>query len=112
MRDRMLGNIAESGLRGEGSDGGGRGSYDAPSSPPARRQPQPSRNRDEDDDLRRAIEESKRMSRDEESRRGALSKEEDELQRAIRLSEEEEAKRKRELEESNAKALFDDDLQL
>lgn len=41
-----------------------------------------------------------------------MTKEEEELQRAIRLSEQEEAKRKRDLEESNAKALFDDDLQL
>jgi hypothetical protein len=41
MRDRMLGNIADSGLRGEGhhgdgGGGGGRSSYEAPSSPPPR----------------------------------------------------------------------------
>lgn len=40
MRDRMLGNIADSGLRGEGdrgeSAGGGRGSFEAPRSPPPR----------------------------------------------------------------------------
>ena len=41
MRDRMLGNIADSGLRGEGdrgngSDGGRRSSFDPPNSPPPR----------------------------------------------------------------------------
>ena len=41
MRDRMLGNIADSGLRGEGDHGdggggGGRSSYEAPRSPPPR----------------------------------------------------------------------------
>lgn len=39
MRDRMLGNIADSGLRGEGdhgdgAGGGGRSSFEAPRSPP------------------------------------------------------------------------------
>jgi hypothetical protein len=37
--------------------------------------PRPGRTRDEDEDLRRAIEESKRMSRDEESKRAAVSQE-------------------------------------
>lgn len=42
MRDRMLGNIADSGLRGEGdhgdsAGGGGRSSFDAPRSPPPAR---------------------------------------------------------------------------
>lgn len=42
MRDRMLGNIADSGLRGEGDygngegGGGGRSSFDPPNSPPPR----------------------------------------------------------------------------
>lgn len=41
MRDRMLGNIADSGLRGEGdrgegAGGGGRSSFEAPRSPPPR----------------------------------------------------------------------------
>ena len=42
MRDRMLGNIADSGLRGEGDHGdsgggGGRSSFEAPRSPPPAR---------------------------------------------------------------------------
>lgn len=37
---------------------------------------------------------------------------EDDLRKAIAMSEEEEAKRRRQLEESNATALFDDNLQL
>jgi epsin len=37
---------------------------------------------------------------------------EEDLRKAIRLSEEEDAKRKRELEEANAKALFDDSQQV
>ena len=41
MRDRMLGNIADSGLRGEGDrgdgGGGGRSSFEAPRSPPPTR---------------------------------------------------------------------------
>lgn len=41
MRDRMLGNIADSGLRGEGDygnggGGGGRSSFEPPNSPPPR----------------------------------------------------------------------------
>ncbi len=77
------------------------------------------------------------MSTDEEARRGALSKEcvrvtrhrrnensrvadaysggthrEEDLRKAIALSEEEEARRKRELEDRNAKALFDDSQQV
>jgi epsin len=45
MRDRMLGNIADSGLRGEGDHGdgagggGGRSSFEAPKSPPPRYAP-------------------------------------------------------------------------
>lgn len=37
---------------------------------------------------------------------------EDDLRKAIAMSEEEEAKRRRQLEESNATALFDDGLQM
>lgn len=105
MRDRMLGNIANSGLRGEGED-----DFESPSRSESR--PRPGKSRDEDEDLKKAIEESKRMTRDEESKRAALSQEEDDLRRAIRLSEEEDAKRKKEIEDANAKALFDDSQQV
>ncbi|WWD19095.1 hypothetical protein CI109_103553 [Kwoniella shandongensis] len=107
MRDRMLGNIENSGLKGETDYGEG------PRSPvrePARRPPAQSRN--EDDDLKRAIEESKRMSEDEAKRRSQVTQEEDDLRRALRMSEEEEARRKREQEESTKNALFDDNLNI
>ncbi|ORX38485.1 hypothetical protein BD324DRAFT_577472 [Kockovaella imperatae] len=113
MRDRMLGNLAESGLRGEGDYGG-------PRPEPSRRDPNPAhdtirrprRSGDEDDDLQKAIAESMRMQEEEAARRSQVTKEEDDFQRALRLSKEEEEKRKREQEEANAKALFDDDLNL
>jgi hypothetical protein len=41
-----------------------------------------------------------------------LDDREDDLRKAIAMSEEEEAKRRRQLEESNATALFDDGLQM
>lgn len=63
-------------------------------------------NRDEDE-LRKAIEESKRTLAAEQ-----VSAEERDLQQAIRLSEEEEAKRKNAVEDTNASALFDDQNQL
>ncbi|KAL7422772.1 hypothetical protein Q5752_002067 [Cryptotrichosporon argae] len=107
MRDRMLGNIENSGLRGEDD-------YGAPRSPPParREQPRPGRNRDEDEDLQRALAESLESGQDDERRRSQRMKEEDELQRAIRLSEEEDARRKREQEEANSRALLDDSFQL
>ncbi|GHJ86147.1 hypothetical protein NliqN6_2549 [Naganishia liquefaciens] len=113
MRDRMLGNIADSGLQGE-NDYGDRGNDYAPSrqqAPPPSRPP-PNRSRDEDEDLQRAIEASKRDNDDAEERRRAREREEEDLRKAIALSEEEEAKRKRELEDANAKALFDDSQQV
>ncbi|WVQ74915.1 hypothetical protein IAR50_004523 [Cryptococcus sp. DSM 104548] len=106
MRDRMLNNIEASGLRGERDSGASR----SPTSPPPRQRPNRSRN--EDDDLERAIAESKRMSEDEAKRRSMQTQEEDELRRAIRESEEEEARRKREQEESTKNALFDDNLNM
>ena len=54
----------------------------------------------EDDELRRAIEESKRSF--------ATEKEERELQEALRLSKEEEEARAKAVSESNARSLFDD----
>ncbi|KAJ7233749.1 epsin domain-containing protein [Mycena rebaudengoi] len=60
-----------------------------------------------DDEMRRAIEESKKSLRQEQ-----MTAEEKDLAQAIKLSEEEEAKRKRGVEESNAKSLFDEANQL
>jgi epsin len=64
----------------------------------------PVRDRD-DEELQRAIEESKRAQ-------VQASAEERDLQQAIKLSEEEEAKRHKAVQDSNAAALFDDQNQL
>ncbi|WVR07506.1 hypothetical protein IAU60_004548 [Kwoniella sp. DSM 27419] len=106
MRDRMLGNIENSGLKGDND-------YGEPRSPAREApRPRPARNRNEDDDLQKAIEESKRMSEDEAMRRSQMTKEEDDLRRAIRESEEEEERRKRDRDASTQNALFDDNLNL
>ncbi|KAJ7668999.1 hypothetical protein B0H17DRAFT_1018243 [Mycena rosella] len=60
-----------------------------------------------EDEMRRAIEESKRSLRQDQ-----LTAEEKDLAQAIKLSEEEEARRRRGVEESNANALFDEHNQL
>lgn len=70
------------------------------------------RSGNEDDDLQKAIADSLHMQEDEERRRGRQTQEEDDLAKALRASEDEEARRKRELEASNTKALFDDNLNL
>jgi hypothetical protein len=75
MRERMLGNIAESGLRGEDDygdrQGGGREErFERP-----KETYKPNKGRDEDDDLKRAIEESKRAAQDDESRARARNQE-------------------------------------
>ncbi|KAI0640316.1 hypothetical protein C8Q77DRAFT_1214559 [Trametes polyzona] len=72
----------------------------ADTSRPARRTSNPQE--DEDEQLRRAIEESKRTAEQERA-----TAEDRDLQRAIKLSEEEEEKRKKALDEANAAALFD-----
>lgn len=101
MRDRMVRgnqgegsendvdneNVARRGQRGQGGQGG--------------------RNTRDDDEMKRAIEASKRSLADEQ----AKTKEEEDLAKAIQLSEEEEAKRNKSLEESNARSLFDDQAQ-
>ncbi|KLO12089.1 ENTH-domain-containing protein [Schizopora paradoxa] len=61
----------------------------------------------DEDDLRKAIEESKRSHAVEQ----AKAQEEKELAEALKLSEEEEAKRNKSLEEANQRALFDDQAQ-
>jgi len=106
MRDRMLGNLATSGLQGDGDYG------DRRSPPPQSSRPPRRNNQNEDDDLQKAIAESMRMQEDEAKRRSQVTQEEDDFQRALRLSEEEEARRKREREEANQNALFDDNLNL
>ncbi|KAF9475031.1 ENTH-domain-containing protein [Pholiota conissans] len=63
-------------------------------------------NRDEDE-LRRAIEESKKSLMQDR-----MTAEERDLQAALKLSKEEEDKRKQDMENSNASALFDDSNQL
>ena len=62
-----------------------------------------------DDDLRKAIEESKRTAAAES---GHLTAEERDIQEALRLSREEEEKRKRAAQDSTESALFDDNNQL
>ncbi|KAI0658276.1 hypothetical protein C8Q70DRAFT_994243 [Cubamyces menziesii] len=90
MRDRMLGR--------------GRGSLDEEDEErKARPNGNPRANADEDEQLRRAIEESKRTAAQERA-----TAEDRDLQRAIKLSQEEEEKRKQALIEANAAALFDD----
>ncbi|KAF9650396.1 ENTH-domain-containing protein [Thelephora ganbajun] len=62
-----------------------------------------------DDDLRKAIEESKRTAAAES---GHLTAEDRDLQEALRLSREEEEKRKKATQDSTESALFDDNNQL
>jgi epsin len=94
MRDRMI--------RGETDEGDGDGDNEN-----QRRRQKKGRHGDEDE-LRRAIEESKRTAAAEESKNGGLTAEERDLMQAIKLSEEEEAKRNKAVEDSNASSLFDD----
>ncbi|TXT13099.1 hypothetical protein VHUM_01500 [Vanrija humicola] len=115
MRDRMLGNLAESGLRGEDDFGGPRHRrYSNEDRPPPSR-PQPTRSRTtggDDDELQRALQASIDSNNDEQRRRNQNQQEEDDLQKALRMSEEEEARKKREQEEATKNALFDDSLNL
>ena len=66
----------------------------------------------EDDELRRAIEESKRTAAEEKAKQGTLTAEERDLLQAIKLSEEEERKRHEAVEKANERALFDENNQL
>lgn len=68
----------------------------------------PGRTATDDDDLRRAIEESKKSQAVDELR----AAEERDLQRAIKLSEEEEKRRREAVDNSNASSLFDEQNQL
>ncbi|KAH9854495.1 hypothetical protein C2E23DRAFT_867495 [Lenzites betulinus] len=93
MRDRMLGNraAAESGEDAEDASRRGRRANGASGTQAA-----------EEEQLRRAIEESKRTAEQERA-----TAEDKDLLRAIQLSQEEEEKRKKTLDEANAAALFD-----
>ncbi|OJA07757.1 hypothetical protein AZE42_02998 [Rhizopogon vesiculosus] len=102
-RDRMIrGHNSE---QGEDDEDRGRKSYAPPPGTPPRRNR--GANRDEDE-LRKAIEASKKSLAEEQSRKT----EENDLAAAIRLSEEEEARRHKAVEDSNADALFDDQAQI
>jgi hypothetical protein len=112
MRDRMIRGAGESAGDGDG-DGEGEGEDENESRRRRQGNGAPTGslngirpNRDEDE-LRKAIEESKRTLAAEQ-----VSAEERDLQQAIRMSEEEEAKRKNAVEDTNASALFDDQNQL
>ena len=96
MRDRMIG-ATPGDADGFDDENMNRRSRSVP--PGGRR-----RGAGDDDELNRAIEASKRSLQEEEAR----TKEENDLQKAIRMSEEEEAKRRKALEDDNARSLFDD----
>jgi epsin len=103
MRDRMI--RGHNSGQGEDDEGRGRKSYAPPPGTPPRR----NRGADRDEEeLRKAIEASKKSLAEEQGR----VKEEHDLAAAIRLSEEEEAKRHKAIEDSNAAALFDDQPQM
>lgn len=98
MRDRMI-------------RGGGAGEDDeAPENENDHRRSRsaPPRRPKDDDELKRAIEESKRSLAEEQAKQGRLTAEERDLQEAIRLSEEDEKKRNKAIEDSNQSSLFDD----
>ncbi|KAG2135658.1 ENTH-domain-containing protein [Suillus cothurnatus] len=104
MRDRMI--RGQSNGYEEDEENGGRRSYAPPPGTPPRKA---NRGADRDEDeLRKAIEESKKTLAEEQGRKA----EEQDLATAIRLSEEEEAKRHKAVEDSNAHALFDDQAQI
>lgn len=98
MRDRMVG--------GPSTD-----QFDENEERRSRSAPRPDRDRrknnKEDDELKRAIEESKRLA-DDQAHKDALNAEELDLAKAIKLSEEEEEKRKLSVADSNAQSLFDE----
>src|SRR5271170_3955927 len=75
---------------------------------PQRRRTRP-RNEENDDELRRAIEASKKQAdEDERKRRSAAGETDEDIARAIKLSKEDEELRQSRLEDQNANLLFDD----
>lgn len=102
MRDRMIGGIP-----------GGDGEADDDEDENRRRRSHGTasngrRPNKEEDDIKRALEESKRSLAAEQAKQGGLTAEEADLLRAIQLSEEEERKRDEAVAKSNQSALFDD----
>ncbi|THH32679.1 hypothetical protein EUX98_g1504 [Antrodiella citrinella] len=100
MRDRMVGQ------EGEDEDVNENELRRSRSAPPKRT------TGNADEELRRAIEESKRSLAVEQAKQGHMTAEERDLAEAIKLSEEEEKKRSKQLEDLNQSALFDDQNQL
>lgn len=105
MRDRMSGSTS-------GPSGGDYEDDEGRRRRRAEEERRQARKDNEDEELRKAIEESKRMAKEEQDRIRAEATNEDELQRALQLSREEEEKRIKELEAKNQNALFDDDWNL
>ena len=86
---------------------------DSSHEPPSRKRPPRKRNNDEDDaEYKLAIEASKYEAEQDEQRRAradsTASPDDEDLAKAIRLSEEEADLRRRELEESNTSSIFDE----
>ena len=97
MHDRML-----------GGSGRGQEHEEADTAEPRRRQRRPREGGGGDDaELRQALELSKRTAAEDMARQ----KEENDLAKAIKESEEEEAKRNKAIQDSNASSLFDDQQQ-
>lgn len=107
MRDRMVGSTGRHSADFEGDTEDENVRRRSRSLPPRR-----TNGRADDDELRRAIEESKRSLAEEEARKGTLTAEERDLLQAIKLSEEEERKRNEAVEKANERALFDENNQL
>jgi epsin len=103
MRDRMI--------RGGDDDENGRESTPRSLDENSGRRKTRGKDRDEDE-LRKAIEESKRSLAAEQAKQGALTAEERDLMQAIKLSEEDELKRNKALADANENSLFDDQNQL
>jgi epsin len=105
MRDRMVGGPSKEEWERD-NENEGRRSRSVPATNDRGDRGDRRRNKEEDD-LKRAIEESKRLA-DEQARKDEMSAEERDLAKAIKLSEEEEEKRKLSVADSNAQSLFDD----
>lgn len=97
MRDRMI----------RGANGGEREEGEGSRRRPQQEQVRRGEHGGGEDDLRRAIEASKRSLQQEQAKA-----EERDLAEAIKLSEQDEAKRNQAVEDSNSSALFDDQNQL
>ena len=106
-KDRKTWKSRVTGIEEFGPDLGSGGSPN-----PSRRRPERRDRRadEEETEYRLAIEASKAEAEEEQRRRQKASAppDDDDLQKALKLSKEEEELRRRELEESNANALFDD----